>query len=168
MENSTIEIVVKVCELLNKHGVEYLIVGGTAVALHGHHRGSLKPSGELAEKPDLDIWYNPSYQNYFRVLNVLNDLDVDVSNLKQEKTPNPKKSYFRKEFDGFTLDLLPELPGLSRFLTSYDKRVEPKIGELKLPTLSYEDLMLNKKSLGRAKDIEDIKQLQKKRRGLKK
>jgi hypothetical protein len=102
MQNSTIESVVKVCGLLNKHGVEYLIVGGTAVALHGFHRGSRMPSGELAEKPDLDIWYNPSYENYYRVLSALDELGVDVSALKQEKVPHPKKSFFRKEFEEFT------------------------------------------------------------------
>ncbi len=31
MENSLVESVLEICEILNKHGVEYLIVGGTAV-----------------------------------------------------------------------------------------------------------------------------------------
>ena len=92
---------------------------------------------------------------------------MDVAAFKEEKPPNPKKSFFKNEFEKFTLDLLPEMPGLSKFLTSYNKRIEPNIGDLKLPTISYEDLLLNKKRLGRTKDTEDIKQLQKKRGGLK-
>lgn len=165
MEKSSIECAEKVCSILNKHSVEYLIVGGTAVALHGYYRSSSTPSGAPAGKPDIDIWYNPSYENYNRVLDALDELGVDISRIRKEKTPNPKKSFFRKEFEEFTLDLLPELPGLSRFLTSYNKRVESKIGEVKLPILCYEELMVNKKTLGRQKDIEDIKQLQMRRGG---
>jgi hypothetical protein len=90
MQNSSIECVVKVCNLLNKHSVEYLIVGGTAVALHGYQRYSRKSSGAVADKPDLDIWYNPTYKNYYNVLNALDELGVDVSKFREEKTPIQK------------------------------------------------------------------------------
>jgi hypothetical protein len=50
------------------HSVEYLVVGGTAVALHGYFRQSHDPSGQLMEKHDLDFWYNPTYDNYFKLL----------------------------------------------------------------------------------------------------
>jgi len=160
VERSSIEYAVKVCNVLNKHSIEYLIVGGTAVAFYGYYRPSGTPSGAIAGKPDIDIWYNPSYANYYKVLDALNELGVDVSGMKEEKSPNPKKSFFRKEFEEFSLDLLPELPGLSRFITSYNKRYESNIGDLRLPILSYEELMLNKKTLGRAKDLDDIKRLQ--------
>ena len=49
MENSLIESVLNVCKILNNHSVEYLIVGGTAVALHGYYRQSHTSSGRLAE-----------------------------------------------------------------------------------------------------------------------
>jgi hypothetical protein len=58
MENSLIESVLNVCKILNKNSVEYLIVGGTAVALHGFYRQSYTSSGKLTEKHDLDFWYN--------------------------------------------------------------------------------------------------------------
>jgi hypothetical protein len=159
MQNNFIECTEKVCKILNEHSVEYLIVGGTAVALHGYYRPSCLPSGAYAGKHDLDIWYNPSYANYNRVLDALDELGVDVSRMREEKAPNPKKSFFKLNFEKFTLDLVPELPGLSRFISSYNKRAEPKVGELTLPTISYEELLLSKKTLGREKDIEDIKQL---------
>jgi len=119
MENSLIESVLHVCRILNTHSVEYLIVGGTAVALHGYYRQSHTSSGSLAEKHDLDFWYNSTYDNYFRLLNALEDLDQDVAEFKAEATPNPKKSFFRIEFDKFTIDFLPELPGLSKFRSSF-------------------------------------------------
>lgn len=58
------------------HSVEYLIVGGTAVAFHGYDRLSKDLSGQTMEKLDLDFWYNPTYDNYFRLLE---DLGEDVA-----------------------------------------------------------------------------------------
>lgn len=46
------ESLLHVCSLLNKNKVEYLIVGGTAVALYGYYRMSITASGKPAEKPD--------------------------------------------------------------------------------------------------------------------
>lgn len=45
-------------ELLIKHNVEYLIVGGYAVGIHGHPRYT----------GDLDIWLNPTPQNAEKIL----------------------------------------------------------------------------------------------------
>lgn len=59
MENNLVESVAKVCKILNTHSVEYLMIGGAAVALHGFYRLSHDSSGRLMEKPDLDFWDNP-------------------------------------------------------------------------------------------------------------
>jgi hypothetical protein len=59
VEKSLSEDILHVCKILNKNAVQYLIVGGTAVAFHGYFRWSQNSSGTPAEKFDLDIWYNP-------------------------------------------------------------------------------------------------------------
>lgn len=102
--------------------MQYLIVGGTAVALHGYLRMSLRSSGLPAGKYDLDFWYNPVYDNYFNLPNALEELGQDVSQFKDEIAPNPKKSFFRLEFEKFTLDFLPELNGLGKFRESFNQR----------------------------------------------
>ena len=93
MENSLIESVLNVCKILNKHSVEYLIVGGTAVALHGFFRRSQDPSGHLVEKHDLDFWYNSTYTNYFNLINALESLGQDVTEFRAEVAPNPKNHF---------------------------------------------------------------------------
>jgi predicted nucleotidyltransferase len=159
MEGSLADSILHVCKVLNKHSVEYLLIGGTAVALHGYYRLSRQTSGEVTEKHDLDFWYNSNYNNYFRLLDALEELGQDISQFKAEKSPNPKKSFFRLEYDKFTVDFLPELPGLSRFRDSFSKCEFSKIGEIEIPFISYSDLITNKQTQGRAKDIEDIEQL---------
>ncbi|HEX8315043.1 MAG TPA: hypothetical protein VF609_08625 [Flavisolibacter sp.] len=92
MESSLGDSILGVCRTLNKFSVEYIIVGGTAVALPGHYRHSMNIAGEITEKPDLDFWYNPTYDNYFKLLNALEDLRQDVTKFREEQTPSPKKS----------------------------------------------------------------------------
>ena len=71
MENKLADGILTVCKLLNKHSVQYIIVGGAAVALHGYFRQSVNFGGTAIEIPDLDFWYNPTYENYFKLLNAL-------------------------------------------------------------------------------------------------
>jgi hypothetical protein len=55
MNDNLVGSILAVCGVLNKQGVEYLVVGGTAVALHGYYRQSMNAAGAVADKPDLDI-----------------------------------------------------------------------------------------------------------------
>jgi len=93
MESSLTDSILSVCTTLNKISVEYLIVGGTAVALHGYYRYSMNLDGDLTAKPDLDFWYNPTYDNYFKLLNALENLGQDVTEFKQEQTLIPKSHF---------------------------------------------------------------------------
>lgn len=50
-------------ELLNANGVDYLVVGGYALAAHGHPRYT----------GDIDFWVRPSADNIERLLAALRD-----------------------------------------------------------------------------------------------
>jgi hypothetical protein len=159
MENSLTDSILIVCRTLNKFSVEYIIVGGTAVALHGYYRHSTNVTGEIAKKPDLDFWYNPTYDNYFKLLNALEGLGQDVSRFRDEQSPDPKKSFFRYEFEKFTLDFLPELRAPLRFRQSFDSREIVTLNDVEIPFINYEDLISDKKANARPKDIIDIEKL---------
>jgi len=116
-------------------------------------------TGEIAEKPDLDFWYNPTYENYFKLLSALEDLGQDVTRFKEEQTPNPKKSFFRYEFENFTLDFLPELKATLTFRTSFSRREVVTFNDTEIPFINYEDLVIDKKATARSKDLADVKQL---------
>jgi hypothetical protein len=163
MDNKLISALLTVCSVLNKHGVDYLVVGGIAVALHGYFRRSVASDGVVADKVDLDIWYNPTYGNYFKVLKALEELGQDVTKHKEAQTPNPKKSFFRYVFEDFTLDLLPELKAPLRFGVSISNRENASLDEVDIPFISFDDLLLDKAANGRPKDIIDIAQLKARR-----
>jgi hypothetical protein len=168
MDSSLIGSIQAVCGILNKHAVQFLIVGGTAVALHGYYRQSRNLAGAVADKPDLDIWYNPTYGNYFSLLKALEELGQDVAKLKEEQAPNPKKSFFRYEFDLFTLDLLPELKAPLKFGVSFQARVVIALGGIDIPFISFDDLIADKETNARPQDIADVQQLKVKRNSPKK
>lgn len=52
------------------------------------------------------------------------DLGQDVTEFKEEQTPNPKRSFFRYEFEKCTLDFLPELKASLKSRSSFSKRKE--------------------------------------------
>ena len=159
MDNSLADSILSVCKALDKHAVQYLIVGGTAVALHGYFRMSETHSGLPVEKHDLDFWYNPTYHNYFRLLNALEEFGQDVSEFKEELTPTPRKSFFKFEFENFTLDFLPELKGLKNFRLSYNEREIVRLNEIEILYISFDDLIRDKEINARPKDLNDIAEL---------
>lgn len=164
MESNLADSILKVCGVLNKHSVQYIIVGGAAVALHGYFRRSMNLDGVIIDKPDLDLWYNPTYENYFKLLNALEELGHNVTEFKEEQTPNPKKSFFKYESENFTLDLLPELRAPLRFRASFEKREVVTLNEIDIPFISYDDLIVDKETSARPKDIIDIEQLRNERK----
>ena len=150
-----------ICDVLNKNKVEYLLIGGTAVFLYGYSRYSTNIMGETIEKQDIDILYNPSYQNYYNLLNALKNLGQDVSAYEAEQTPNPQKSFFRFQYPDFTLDFLPKLNDNKDFSDLFQRKELQKIDEIAIYFLGYEDLIISKKLLARPKDLNDIAELEK-------
>ena len=162
MENSLLDSVLSICKLLNKHGVEYLIVGGTAVGFYGYYRGSTSSDGSLLGKHDLDFWYNPTLENYYKLLDAFENLGVDVSK-HRNGIAVPKQSFFRYEFDEYKTDFLPIIKGLDDFMTSYRRKKIVNLQEVAISIISYEDLLQSKETDSRDKDIDDINQLKSKK-----
>lgn len=151
-----------VCRLLEKHNVQYLIVGGTAVALNGYYRMSMDTAGYPASKPDIDIWYNPTYDNYFNILKIIEELGQDITEFKNEKTPQPRSSFFKLDFDGFTLDFLPSIKATTiTFENACKNRQTIKFDDSSVHFMSYSELIEDKKATSRAKDLSDIEELKK-------
>ena len=158
MENSLVESVLKVCKALNKMQVEYLAVGGTAVAFHGYARISTASDGSSLGKHDLDFWYKPTLENYYRLLDAFDSLGIDAGK-HREGVAVPKECYFRYEFEEFKTDFLPEIKGHNSFPSAYLRKETIKLFEVLIPILSFDDLIESKLVDPRPKDIEDIRQL---------
>lgn len=162
MEDNLKNSLLTVCTLLEKHNVQYMLIGGTAVALNGYYRHSINIAGELTDKPDIDIWYNPTYENYYNILKVMEELGQDITEFRKEQRPNPHKSFFKLDFDNFTLDILPEIKATIKFFDANKRKETVEFNDTQIHYMNYFDLIEDKKSTARKKDLEDIEQLKKK------
>jgi hypothetical protein len=140
--------------------VQYLLVGGTAVAFHGYVRPTTNRDGTVTDRDDFDFWYNPRYYNYHRLIEALEDLGLDMTDVRNEEFVNLKRSFFRHHFDDFTIDFIPTVGGNLTFIDCYKRRLITTIGETEIAILCMTDLILSKKAAGRKKDLDDINVLQ--------
>ncbi len=132
-------------ESLNSHRVEYVIVGGHAVAYHGHPRFT----------GDIDFFVRPSAENLSRVEDAIADFgfeDVRKTGvvagriLQLGRVPN-------------RIDVLTEVSGLS-FEEAWASRVAAVLDGLQVRFASREALIQNKRAAGRPKDLADLAALE--------
>ena len=147
--------------ILNRNSVAYLVVGGAAVAYYGYYRPSTDLAGKVVLKPDFDIWYNPNFENYYRLLNAIEQLGKDVSAYRDEEQPDPKNAFFKLAFDDYTLDFLPKIKAPLRFMSSFQKREIFQSDGIDISFISLAELIQDKSVNPRPKDIDDIQHLRK-------
>lgn len=159
-----LETLKKVCSALSKHNVEYIVVGGAAVSYHGYSRASGITVGKPEIKVDLDFWYNPTAGNFYKLLDALDELNVDTSELKNIVF-DPKRTFLKIPHDTFHTDFLPVMDGLDSFRESKKRAEVLNLDGNVLLMLSYDDLILNKKAVNREIDRSDIDELAIRRKG---
>lgn len=118
-------------------------------------------NGKFADEPDLDIWYNPTYPNYYRLLDALENILIDVGRLKAEQAPDPKNSFLRYKLGDCTLDLLPQIKASIRFRDAFTRRRALVRDGFEISIIGIADLIADKEASGRAKDLVDAAHLKK-------
>lgn len=134
-------------ESLNKNDVEYLIIGGFAVAFHGHPRYT----------KDLDVWINSASSNVRKLLKALKDFGFGSLELKPEDFSNPD-DVIQLGYPPNRIDLITEIKGVD-FESCYDQKVETQIDGIKVSFIDLENLKKNKKATGRHQDLADLENL---------
>ncbi|MNK00758.1 hypothetical protein D3C87_185490 [compost metagenome] len=137
--------------LLNKHYVDYLVVGGYAMAFHGKPRYT----------GDLDIWINISESNATKMLAVINEFGFSGLGFSEQD--------FLKEnlinqigYPPTRIDVITSIDGVL-FNDAYEEKMEIEIGEdIKINFIGLNHLIQNKKMSGRKIDIADVADLEKK------
>ena len=134
-------------ELLNSESVEYLVVGGYALAAHGHPRYT----------GDIDFWIATSPENVDRLLRALNAFGFGGVGLSQADFLVPE-AVIQLGFPPARIDLLTAIDGVS-FENCYPKRLMVQLGGTPLPIIDLESFKANKRASGRAKDLADLESL---------
>jgi len=135
-------------ESLNKNKVRYLVIGGYAVAFHGHPRYT----------KDIDIWIGMDRENAANIVKALAEFGFASLGLKEEDFTTPDQ-IIQLGYPPERIDILTTPPGVN-FEECYARRVETKMGGVLVNFIDVEDLKRNKKAAGRHQDLADVENLQ--------
>ena len=133
--------------LLNAHSVEYMIVGGYALAFYGAPRFT----------GDLDVFVRPTAQNAVRILAALNDFGFGSLNLGAEDFSTQDR-VVQLGVPPVRVDLITSLSGVS-WETCWASRQPGAYGDVPVAFIGREQFIANKRAVGRTKDLADLEAL---------
>jgi len=136
---------------LNKHGVDYIVIGGYAVNFHGYRRTT----------GDIDLWIRPDNDtNKKKLLSCLKELGVPESAIiRLSKMDFSKPQVFIDGEEPFKIDFLTYITGV-RFNEAWEQKKTSEIDGIKIHFLHLNHLIISKISTNRLQDKTDIEQLQ--------
>jgi len=142
-----IEIFLKVCDSFNKIGVDYVIVGGLAVILHGYPRLT----------NDIDFFVNPSKENVEKIKNAL--MGIFNDNSIEDIKPTDIEEYAVIRYatpEGFYLDFIGQIGEVFKFHDVKEGVEFFEIENIKVPVCSVEKLLKLKEKSSRPIDQQDV------------
>jgi hypothetical protein len=135
---------------LNAHKVDYLVVGGHAAIAHGSARFT----------GDIDIWIRRSKENSIAVFRALAEFGAPIGSLRPEDFNSAPTDCVQFGVVPDRIDILQGIEGVD-FDEAWSRRVEMSIEDgLTAQYLSVVDLLHNKRTVGRPKDIADVHDLE--------
>jgi len=134
-------------QLLNEFEVEYLIVGGFAVMKYGEPRYT----------KDLDVWVHNSTENSRRIVEALSRFGAPLEHDRITAKTFTEQIVYQMGIAPVRIDILTEITGVS-FPDAWKKRVASTFFGVPVHFISFEDLVTNKRTLGRSSDLKDMQQ----------
>jgi Nucleotidyl transferase of unknown function (DUF2204) len=135
-------------ELLNSNRVEYLVVGGYALAAYGHPRYT----------GDLDFWVGTHPANADKLLVALQQFGFGGMDISKEDLTKPN-SMIQLGYPPRRIDLMTSIDGVD-FVQCYQRRLVVTLGDMDVSFIAVEDFKANKRATGRHRDLADLETLE--------
>ena len=133
--------------LLNAHNVDYLLIGGYAVALHGYVRYT----------QDMDIWVYTSPGNADKLVVALKDFGFPQADELLDVLQKDNR-VVGMGIPPMKIEIVTTIDGVS-FEECFQNRLTIEVDGISVHYLSLPDLRRNKQSSGRFKDLDDLEHL---------
>ena len=133
--------------LFNAHQVEYMIVGGYALAFHGAPRYT----------GDIDIFVKPTSENARRILTALDEFGFGSLGLTVEDFESPD-NVVQLGVPPVRIDLITSITGVS-WEDALSDCVDGEYGDLPVKYIGLDKFISNKRATGRKKDLSDLEAL---------
>ncbi|MEI7898684.1 MAG: nucleotidyltransferase [bacterium] len=134
-------------KLLNAARVDYLLIGGYAVGYYGYSRTTL----------DMDVWIAVRADNAKKMANVMVRFGFPKKSVA-ESVFMEKGKVLRMGLPPVRLEILTDISGVT-FDDCYDRRNRVTVDGIQVNLIGFEDLLRNKASSGRHKDLDDLEHL---------
>lgn len=134
-------------ELFNKHQVEFMLVGGYALAYHGAPRYT----------GDMDLFVHISSQNAARIMAALKEFGFGSVGITAEDLQE-ENMVIQLGVPPVRVDIVTSLTGIS-WQDAYSNRVQGKYGDVPVSYIGRDQFISNKKATGRKKDLADLEAL---------
>lgn len=135
-------------QLLNANQVNYLIIGGYAVAIHGHPRYT----------KDIDIWVEMSSENADKIITALEQFGFGSLGLSAQDFQTPDQ-IIQLGYPPNRIDLITTPDGID-FETCYSSKTEVIVDDIPVQFIDLDNLKKNKKASGRLQDLADLENLE--------
>ena len=130
--------------------MRYILVGGYSVVLHGYSRTT----------GDMDIWMERTSEKYNRIIKACQIFGMPLFDMTESNfLSHPIWDVFTFGTPPVAIDIMVKIEGLN-FENVFQKAVYFEDDDLKIRTINRNDLIETKKIAGRAKDINDLENLQ--------
>jgi len=133
---------------LNDNQVKYLIIGGYAVAFHGHPRYT----------KDLDVWIELSEQNAAHLVNALDIFGFGSLGLQTTDFLEPDQ-VIQLGYPPSRIDIIMTPKGID-FASCYEQRIIVEIEGIHFAFIDLDNLLRNKRATGRYQDLADVENLE--------
>jgi hypothetical protein len=133
---------------LSNRKVKFLLIGAYAMAAHGYPRSTI----------DIDLWIMPDAENAVLVLQALEDFGAPLGNLSCDDLQK-EGIVFQIGVAPRRIDIMTSVDGL-KFEDAFANSQTIEIERIPIKVLSLADLIKNKRSTGRTKDLADAELLE--------
>lgn len=136
---------------LAQHQVKYMLVGGIATVFHGYVRTT----------QDLDLWVQETSDNKRRLVAALESVDVPGATHYETVEMIPGWSTITIGQQGFVADFMSYTKAFTKedFDDCYRRAERATFAGIPITVIHLDDLIEEKKQLGRWKDKDDVEQL---------
>lgn len=134
-------------QFLNLEKVEYLLIGGYAVGYYGYPRAT----------GDMDVWIAVSPANAEALGRALRRFGFSAETVAAQSFLAARK-VFRIGIPPVRIDLVTGVDGVD-FAQCYSRRVVARLDDVEVNLIGLEDLKINKRTVGRPKDLDDLAHL---------
>ena len=133
---------------LQAEGVKFMLVGGYAMAAHGHPRSTL----------DIDFWVMASPENAKAIMRALKRFGAPLRNVC-ESDFKTEGTILQIGVVPRRIDIITKIDGVS-FVDAWPRAVPVELDGCHISVISLEDLLANKSASGRLKDLADVATLE--------